>query len=230
MHHRELIAESFGTATLVFVGCGSAAIGGFGADWPTGALPIALAFGFCLTFLIYALGPISGCHVNPAVTLGLLAANGFPASKVPGYIAAQLIGGAIGAGVLVAILSGKTAGYDVALSGLGHNGWGDNYLGGYSMLSAIVPEVVSTFIFMIAILGASLNHDSKELPGLSIGLTLCAIILCFINVTGVSLNPARSFGPAIFVGGTAVTQLWLFVVAPVVGAVLAGFFYSKPSA
>ena len=113
MHHRELIAESFGTATLVFVGCGSAAIGGFGADWPTGALPIALAFGFCLTFLIYALGPISGCHVNPAVTLGLLAANGFPASKVPGYIAAQLIGGAIGAGVLVAILSGKTAGSQV---------------------------------------------------------------------------------------------------------------------
>ena len=116
------------------------------------------------------------------------------------------------------------------LRGIGQNRWGENYLRGYSMLSAIVTEVVSTFIFMIAILGASLNHDSKELPGLSIGLTLCAIILCFINVTGVSLNPARSFGPAIFVGGTAVTQLWLFVVAPVVGAVLAGFFYSKPSA
>lgn len=219
---RDLISECFGTATLVFIGCGSAAIGGFGTDWPGGALPIALAFGLCLTFLIYALGPISGCHVNPAVTLGLFAANRFPASKVPGYIAAQIVGGLVGASALVVILSGKTAGYDIAVNGLGQNGWGPTYLGGYNMVSAFTTEVLATFIFMIAILGATQNSDSKGFAGVSIGFALFALIICFINVNGVSLNPARSIGPAMFVGGTALLQVWLFVVAPVMGAIVAG--------
>lgn len=219
---RALLAEFFGTACLVFIGCASVTVAGFGADLPGGALPIALAFGLCVTFLIYAIGPISGCHINPAATIALWIANRFPGDKVVGYVLAQLAGGAAGALVLMLILQGRPEGYDVAVSGLGQNGWGAGYLGQYSLPAAFATEILTTFVFLLAVLGATANGNAANLAGLSIGLALTAIILCFLNVTGVSLNPARSFGPALFVGGAALSQAWLFFVAPVIGAALAG--------
>jgi aquaporin Z len=219
---RELAAEFFGTACLIFVGCGSVVIGGFGADLPLGAMPIAVSFGLCLTFLIYAIGPISGCHLNPAASLGLWAAKLFPGDKILGYAVAQILGAAVGAFLLVLIAGDKASGYDVAVSGLGQNGWGPGYLGEFGTLSAFATELVTTFIFMIAILGAINNEKAGPFAGLSIGLALTAIILVFLNVTGVSLNPARSIGPAIFVGGEAINNLWLFIVAPSIGALAAG--------
>jgi len=222
---RELSAEAFGTACLIFIGCGSVAIGGYGSAFPNGVLPIALSFGLCLTFLIYAIGPISGCHVNPAATIGLWAAGLFPASKIPGYVIAQLAGGIAGAALLSFLLEDKQPAYDVVVSGLGQNGWGPNYLGQFGTYSAFITEAVTTFIFMIAILGAATNKVAKQLAGLSIGLSLTAIIIVFINITGVSLNPVRSIAPAIFVGGAAINQLWLFIVAPICGAVSAGFAF-----
>lgn len=219
---RACLAEFFGTACLVFVGCASVTIAGFGADLPGGALPIALAFGLCVTFLIYAIGPISGCHINPAATLALWIAGRFRGDKVVGYILAQLAGGVAGALVLMLVLKGRAAGYDVAVSGLGQNGWGEGYLGQYSLAAAFATEALTTFVFLLAILGATANKEAGNVAGLSIGLALTAIILCFLNVTGVSLNPARSFGPALFVGGVALSQAWLFFVAPAIGAALAG--------
>ncbi len=229
---RPLIAEFFGTAALIFFGCASASLAGFGADLPGGALPIALAFGACLTFLIYAIGPVSGCHINPAVSIGLWAAGRFPASRLAGYIIAQCAGGISGGALLLLILKGRAGGYDVAVSGLGQNGWGAGYLGQYSMIAAFSTEVLATFIFMIAILGATANRAAGALAGLAIGLALTVIILALLKVTGVSLNPARSLGPAVFVGGTALTQLWLFIVAPMLGAAAAGavgrFLFDDP--
>lgn len=222
---RAYVAEFFGTACLVFIGCASVAVGGYGLTFPLGALPVALAFGLTLTFLIYAIGTTSGCHINPAVTIGLWAANRFPASKVVGYIVAQSLGGIVGTALLFLILQGKASGYDVTKLGLGQNGWGPGYLGGYSATAAFVSEAVTTFIFMIAILGAILNHSAKALAGVSIGLALTTIILVFVNITGVSLNPARSLGPALFVGGTALSQVWLFLIAPTIGAVLGGLVF-----
>lgn len=224
---RAYVAEFFGTACLVFVGCASVTIGGFGADLPNGALPIALAFGLCLTFLIYAIGPVSGCHLNPAVTLALWVAARFPAARIPGYLISQLAGGLAGAGLLVLILKGRANGYDVSLLGLGQNGWGAGYLGEYNLLAAFATEFVTTFVFLIAIIGAASNEGAKGIAGLSIGISLTAIILCFLNVTGVSLNPARSLGPAAFVGGTALSQLWLFFVAPILGAIVAGLVFRQ---
>lgn len=225
---RAYFAEFLGTACLIFVGCGSIAIGGYGPSFPTGALPVALAFGLCLTFLIYAIGPTSGCHVNPAITIGLWAANRFSASKIAGYVIAQCAGGVAGAALLAFILQGKANSYNLAASGLGQNGWGPGYLGNYGTAAAFLSEVVTTFIFMVAIVGVSMNEKAKEFAGISIGFALTAIILVFINVTGVSLNPARSLGPAVLVGGTALTQVWLFLIAPVIGAVLGGVVYRAP--
>lgn len=222
---RELAAECFGTACLIFVGCGSVAIGGYGPTFPMGALPVALSFGFCLTFLIYALGRVSGCHVNPAATLGLWAAGLFPGEKLVGYVLAQGVGGLAGAGLLVVILSGKIGSYDLAAQGLGQNGWGETYLGGYGTAAAFLTEVAATFIFMMAILGAATNEAAKALAGVSIGLALAALILVFVNVTGVSLNPVRSLAPAVFVGGAALGQLWLFILAPSLGALGAGALF-----
>lgn len=221
-HTRAYIAEFFGTAGLVFFGCGSASVAGFGTTLPEGALPIALAFGTCLTFMIYAIGPVSGCHINPAVSIGLWIARRFSAGKLVGYILSQFAGGICGAALLVMILKGRAGGYDVSISGLGQNGWGPGYLGQFSLAAAFLTEFVTTFAFMIVILGSTANRSSNTLAGLAIGLALTTIILSFLNVTGISLNPARSLAPAVFVGGQALSQVWLFMIAPVLGAAAAG--------
>ena len=185
---------------------------------------ISLAFGFIVAGLVYALGPISGCHINPAITLSVWAAGRMPAREVPGYIVAQMAGALAGAGLLVLLLSGRAKGYDVAVEGLGQTGWGENYLGGYSLASAFGAEVLATFILGLVVLAATREGVSTEFAGLAIGLALTALLLTFINISGGSLNPARSFGPAMFVGGNALAQLWLFLLAPVIGGLLAGLF------
>jgi aquaporin Z len=217
-----LIAEFFGTAVLVLLGCGAVAIGGFGPSFPLGILPVALAFGLTVMAMIFAIGPISGCHINPAVTVSLVTAGRMPVGEALGYVLAQCLGGIAGAAILYAILSGKLAGYDLAKGGLGQNGWGEGYLGAYGTLAAFVTEVVATFLFTFVILRATGSRGAGALAGLVVGLTLVLLHFPFINVTGLSVNPARSLGPAVLVGGTALAQMWLFILAPLIGGALAG--------
>jgi aquaporin Z len=227
---KKYFAEALGTAVLVLIGCGAVVIGGYGAGLPQNAintLPIALAFGLAVTGMAYALGPISGCHLNPSVTIAAWAAGRLPTSDVPGYIASQIVGAFIGAGFLALILSGKAGGYDIQAQGLAQTGWGAGYLGQYSLLSALIVEFVATFIFMVVILGATSKAGTTPVAGLVIGLTLAVLILTFINVTGVSLNPARSLAPAVYVGGTALAQVWLFLIVPPLAALLAGFLFKN---
>jgi aquaporin Z len=219
---QKLIAEAFGTAVLVLLGCGAVAIGGFGPSFPMGILPVALAFGLSVMAMIYAIGPISGCHINPAVTIGVVAAGRMTAAEGVGYIIAQFIGGALGALVLYLILSGRIAPYDLAKDGLGQNGWGPDYLGKFGLMAAFVTEVVATFIFIFVILRATGQQHFGPIAGVVVGLTLVLLHFPFINVTGLSVNPARSLGPAVVVGGGALAQLWLFIVAPAIGGLLAG--------
>jgi aquaporin Z len=214
------IAEFIGTFTLVLLGCGSAVIAG--AD--IGLMGISFAFGLALIGMAYGIGPVSGCHINPAVSLGAVAAGRMQMSEAIRYIVAQVAGAIVAAGVLMLIASGK-ADYSVAENGLGQNGWGAGYLGEYSMGAAFVFEVVATFLFMVVILGATGAGAPAQFAGLAIGLALVVIHLVGINVTGVSVNPARSIGPALFAGGTALAQLWLFIVAPIIGAVAAGLLF-----
>ena len=190
------IAEFIGTFTLVLLGCVSAVLAG--AD--IGLTGISFAFGLALIAMAYGIGPVSGCHINPAVSLGMVAAGRMSMLEAIKYIIAQVAGAIVAAAVLWVIATGK-AGYTLAEKGLGQNGWGAGYLGEYSMIAALVFEIVATFLFMVVI----------HLVG--------------INVTGVSVNPARSVGPALFVGGTAIAQLWLFIVAPILGAVAAGLLF-----
>lgn len=214
------IAEFFGTFTLVLFGCGSAVIAG--AD--IGLTGISFAFGLALIGMAYGIGPVSGCHINPAVSLGAVAAGRMQMKEAIRYIIAQVAGAIVAALILLMIASGK-ADYSVAENGLGQNGWGAGYLGEYTVVAAFVFEVVATFLFMVVILGATGAGAPAQLAGLAIGLALVVIHLVGINVTGVSVNPARSIGPALFVGGTATAQLWLFIVAPIIGAVAAGALF-----
>jgi aquaporin Z len=218
----KLIAEFLGTACLVLIGCGAVAIGGFGAAFPVGIVPVAMAFGLAVMAMAYAIGPISGCHINPAVTVGLLTAGRIEMAQAGAYIAAQLLGGIAGAVVLYFILSGKIADYDLAKSGLGQNGWGQTYLGGYGVVAAFLTEIVATFIFVFVILRVTGERGAGALAGLVVGLTLVVLHFPFINVTGLSVNPARSLGPAVVVRGAAIGQVWLFLVAPLIGGALAG--------
>jgi aquaporin Z len=218
----KLIAEFLGTACLVLVGCGAVAIGGFGAAFPVGIVPVAMAFGLTVMAMIYAIGPISGCHINPAVTVGLLAAGRLEPAQAVAYIVAQLLGGIVGALVLYFILSGKLDGYDLVKNGLGQNGWGRGYLGEYGVVSAFLVEIVATFIFVFVILRVTGERGAGALAGLVVGLTLVVLHFPFINVTGLSVNPARSLGPAVVVQGRAIGQFWLFLIAPVIGGALAG--------
>lgn len=214
------VAEFLGTFTLVLFGCGSAVVAG--AD--IGLTGISFAFGLALVGMAYGIGPVSGCHINPAVSLGMVAAGRMTMPEAGKYIIAQVAGAIAAALVLLVIASGK-ADYSVATNGLGQNGWGEGYLGEYSLLAAFVFEVVATFLFMVVILGATGAGAPAGMAGLAIGLTLVAIHLVGINITGVSVNPARSIGPALFAGSTALGQLWLFIVAPVMGAVAAGMIF-----
>ena len=216
------IAEFIGTFTLVLFGCGAAVIAG--AD--IGLTGISFAFGLALIGMAYGIGAVSGCHINPAVSLGMAAAGRMTLPEAIKYIIAQVAGAVVAALVLMIIASGK-ADYSVATNGLGQNGWGAGYLGEYSMGAAFMFEVVATFLFMVVILGATRASAPAGFAGLAIGLALVVIHLVGINVTGVSVNPARSVGPALFVGGTALAQLWLFIVAPIIGAALAGLLFKS---
>jgi len=222
------IAESVGTFALVFIGCGAAVIGGMG----TGAtaidlLGISAAFGLAIVAMAYGIGPVSGCHVNPAVSLGVFMAGRMNLSDMIGYWVAQVAGALLGAIVLSIILSGKAQGWT---GGLGQNGWGEGYLGNYNMVSAFIFEAVATFLFLVCILGVTQKGSPSQFAGLAIGGTLVAIHIVGINVTGVSVNPARSIGPAL-VGmasnGKAVAQLWLFIAAPLLGAAAAGLLFKS---
>lgn len=217
------VAELIGTFVLVFGGCGSAV---FSAAFPSvgiGLLGVSLAFGLTVLGCAYAFGHVSGCHLNPAVTLGLCAGKRFEWKDAPGYIAAQLVGAVLAAGVLVVLLKGRPEGYDPSVGGLAANGYGDHSPGHYSMVSGLVAEIVLTFIFLSVILGSTAKKAVAGFAGIPIGLTLTLVHLIGIPITNLSVNPARSTGPAIFVGGWALAQLWLFWVAPIVGALLAGF-------
>lgn len=231
---KKYLVEFIGTAVLVLMGCGSATIanlggvvGGHEAYAPLALLPIAFAFGLSVTAMAYGIGPVSGCHINPAVTLGVWSAGRMKALDVPGYVIAQCLGGLAGAALLLVILKGRAAGYDVTAGGLGENGWGPKYLGEYSMIAAFVTEFVGTFIFLVAILGATSKAGAGPAAGLAIGLTLVLIHIVFINVTGVSVNPARSIGPAFISGNIErIAQLWLFIAAPALGALAAGALFN----
>lgn len=211
------IAELIGTFTLVLFGCGAAVLAGP----EVGQLGIAFAFGLAIVAMAYGIGPISGCHVNPAVSFGAFVAGRMPLNTMLQYWAAQFVGATLGAAVLYLIATGKS-GYDLGANGLGQNGWGTGYLSEYNLASAFVFEVVATFLFLVAIFGSTQKAAPTAMAGLCIGLTLAAIHIVGIQVTGVSVNPARSFGPAVIVGGTALSQLWLFFVAPLIGAGIAG--------
>lgn len=222
------VAEAIGTFALVFLGCGAAVIGGMG----TGAtavdlLGISAAFGLAIVAMAYGIGPVSGCHVNPAVSLGVFMAGRMSLADMIGYWISQVIGAVAGALVLYMILSGKAQGWS---GGLGQNGWGEGYLGNYNVLSAFVFEAVATFLFLVCILGVTAKGSPSQFAGLAIGGTLVAIHIVGINVTGVSVNPARSIGPAL-VGmasnGKAVAQLWLFIAAPLLGAAAAGLLFKS---
>jgi len=216
-------AEFLGTFWLVFGGCGSAVLAGAFPEHGIHFVGIALAFGLTVLTMAYAIGHISGCHLNPAVSLGLWAGGRFPASDLLPYVVAQLAGAIAAAGTLYFIASGQ-AGFDL-VHGLGSNGYGAHSPGGYSLPSALVAELVLTFMFLIIILGATDPRAPKGFAPIAIGLGLTLIHLIGIPVTGTSVNPARSTGPAVFVGGWALQQLWLFWIAPLAGAAIAGAVY-----
>jgi aquaporin Z len=213
------LAEFLGTMTLVLLGCGAAVIAGK----EVGMLGISFAFGFALIAMAYGIGPVSGCHINPAVSLGALIAGRMTTADFIQYVIAQCLGAIVGALILYLIVTGKLSGYDVAKSGLGQNGWGAGYFGEYGMVSAFIFEVVATFLFVVVILGSTGRGAPSTMAGLAIGLTLVVIHIVGIQVTGVSVNPARSLGPALFSG--ALSRLWLFIVAPCLGAAAAGALF-----
>lgn len=213
-------AEAIGTFILVFFGCGTAVFAGAAVGY-TG---ISLAFGLSIVAAAYGLGAISGAQLNPAVSLGFLASGRMTAGEFVAYVVAQIVGAVAAAGVIYLIASGK-AGYTLADNGVGQNGFGPGYLGEYSLRSALVFEFVATFLFVTVILGATQWDAPAGFAGLAIGLTLAAIHLVGIDITGVSVNPARSIGPAVFVGGDAMAHLWVFLAAPLAGGLLAGLLH-----
>ena len=217
---QRMSAEFLGTLWLVFGGCGSAVLAAAFPQVGIGLLGVSFAFGLTVLTMAYAVGHISGGHFNPAVTVGLFAGGRIPAKDIAPYIVAQLAGAIAGAGILYLIASGK-AGFDVQ-AGFASNGYAEHSPGGYTLVAALVSEVVMTFFFLIVILGATDERAPKGMAPIAIGLALTLIHLVSIPVTNTSVNPARSTGPALFVGGWAVKQLWLFWVAPIVGALLAG--------
>lgn len=218
---KKYFAELVGTFILVLFGCGTAVIAGD----KVGIVGIAFAFGFALIGAAYGIGPISGCHINPAVSLGVWSAGRMRTGEMIGYWIGQFAGAILAAGVLLLIVRGVDGGYDISTSGLGQNGWGPGYQGGYNITSAIVFEFVATLIFVVVILGSTQKAAPGGFAGLAIGITLVAIHICGIHVTGVSVNPARSFGPALLAGGKAMSQVWLFLLVPSIAGIVAGLLF-----
>jgi aquaporin Z len=213
-------AEFFGTFVLVLIGCGSAVIaGGY-----IGFLGIAFAFGFAILAMVYTIGPISGCHINPAVTIAMYAGNKIKIGDAIWYIVMQCFGAILAAGVLLMIASGLP-GYSLAANGLGQNGYSAGSPAGYTMAACFAAEVVLTFIFVLVIFGSTSKFAPKGFAGISIGIALTFIHIVGIPITGTSVNPARSLGPALFVGGLAIEQLWMFIFAPAIGAILAAIVW-----
>lgn len=223
---KRLSAEFIGTLWLVFGGCGSAVLAAkFGStSLGIGFAGVSLAFGLTVLTMAYAIGHISGCHLNPAVTIGLWAGKRFPAKEILPYVVAQVLGAIAAAGILYLIASGRV-GFSLA-DGFASNGFADHSPGGYNQVAAFVAEVVTTFFFLVVILGSTHGKAPKGFAPVAIGLCLTLIHLITIPVTNTSVNPARSTGPALFVQGWAIAQLWLFWVAPILGALLAGFLYT----
>lgn len=220
---QKMEAEFIGTLWLVLGGCGSAVLAAAFPEVGIGLLGVAFAFGLTVLTMAYAIGHVSGCHLNPAVSVGLWAGGRFPASELAPYIIAQVLGGVAGAAILYLIASGQD-GFSLA-GGFASNGFGEHSPGGYSLTAALVCEVVMTLFFLIIILGATDERAPKGFAPIAIGLGLTLIHLISIPVTNTSVNPARSTGPALFVGDWALSQLWLFWVAPIIGAILAGVIY-----
>jgi aquaporin Z len=222
---KRMLAEVVGTFWLVFAGCGSALISAGFPNTGIGFLGVALAFGLTVLTMAYAIGHVSGCHLNPAVSIGLWAGKRFPAKDLPAYIVAQLVGAIIGAGLLYVIVSGKPD-FSIA-QGFASNGYGpDHSPGGYSMLSGLVGEITLTFMFLMIIMGSTARRAPQGFAPLAIGLGLTLIHLVGIPLTNLSVNPARSTATALFVGGWAIQQLWLFWVAPIIGGTLGGVVYA----
>lgn len=217
---KKYLAEFVGTLTLVLFGCGAAVIAGP----QIGVLGIAFAFGLALVMMAYGIGPISGCHINPAVSLGVFTAGRMNMPDLIGYIGAQFLGGIAGAAILAAIASGQYSSVD-PLQNLGQNGWGPDYLGGYTLQAAIIFEFVATFLFLVTILGSTQSGAPTAMAGLSIGLALTVIHIVGIQITGTSVNPARSFGPAFLAGGAALSQVWMFLLVPSLGGIAAGLLF-----
>lgn len=222
---KRISAEFIGTFWLVLGGCGSAVLAAAFPELGIGFAGVALAFGLTVLTMVYALGHISGGHFNPAVTVGLTVGGRFSSRDLIPYVIAQVLGAIAAAAVLYFIATGK-AGYDIAVNGLAANGYGEHSPGGYSLRAGAASEIVMTFGFLVVILGATSRAAPSGFAGIPIGLALTLIHLVSIPVTNTSVNPARSTGPALFVGGWAIEQLWLFWVAPIIGAVLAGLVYS----
>ncbi len=227
---KKYVAELIGTMVLVLMGCGSAVIAGknFAGLGGDGTVGISLAFGLAVLVMVYAIGSISGCHINPAISISMLVAGKLSLKDTAFYVIFQCIGAIIGAGILYAIAVGNPA-FSLAANGLGQNGYGTASPGGFDMTSALIAEIVLTFIFLLVIFGSTSERAPKGFAGISIGLTLVLIHLVAIPIDGTSVNPARSLGPALFAGLTsgsvALSQLWLFIVAPIIGGILAALVW-----
>ena len=218
---KKYLAEGFGTFALVLFGCGAATIAGVSSTGPAGIglLGISLAFGLAVVAMAYTIGPISGCHINPAISISMLVAGKLSVTETIGYVVSQCIGALVAAAVLYLLATGN--GTVLGEWALGSNGWGEGYLGGYGMQAAFIAEFVFTFLFLMVIYGSTASKASPQMAGLAIGISLVLIHLVVIPITGTSVNPARSLGPAVFAGGMAMEQLWLFFVAPIAGGIFA---------
>ncbi|MDQ3817239.1 MAG: aquaporin Z [Acidobacteriota bacterium] len=218
---KRYVAELVGTFVLVFASCGSAVMAGD----KIGFLGVSFAFALSLLAMVYAIGPISGCHINPAVTVGVLISKKMDARYAPGYIVAQILGAILASALLLLIVKGAPDGYDPAVAGFAANGYAEHSPGHYNLLSAFLVEIVLTFFLVFTVLGTTDIKAPVGFAGIAIGLVLTLIHLVGIPVTNTSVNPARSVGPAVFVGGWALSQLWLFIIAPLIGAVIAAVVY-----
>jgi aquaporin Z len=218
---KKYVAEFIGTFTLVLFGCGTAVVSGK----DVGHLGIAFAFGFALVAMAYGIGPVSGCHINPAVSLGVFTAGRMTSKDLVGYIVGQVLGGIAAAAVLATIAEGLLGGYSITSSGLGQDGWGPGYQAGYNLSAAVTFEFVATLIFVIVVLGSTQGGAPTQMAGLAIGITLVVIHIFGISITGVSVNPARSLGPALLVGGKALSQVWMFLIVPSLAGIVSGVIF-----